>query len=474
MRAFKYIRVSDEEAARDGYSMIAQDTLLDRKLAEWGFDCVGSYSDDGYSAKNTKRPDFQRMMKDVDTKKPDVIVFWRLDRFTRNSRDFQKVMEGLDKKSCGIKSATESIDTTTAIGRFQLELTISLGQLERETTAERVHFVMEERHRKGFRNGAIAPYGYRLEGGKLFIVPEESEIIKEIYTIYQQPLSTRAIAKLFNQDIVKYPSGRGGNWTDHSIGYIITNPVYCGKLRWDGIISQGNHDPIITEDEYDEVQHMRTKRYVNHEKVCSDFYFTSVLKCGRCGYGMTGFTQHNNGKSVRAYRCIGRANYGVCNMPNLREQTIAEAFLASLDGDRAKKHLIVRDVIPQDNEHEQDSLKRQLEDVKRRRKKWQEAFAGEAISLDELRAHMDEEKAKEELIRSKLEAAPDISIRPRDEMLKLIESFRNLWYEIDDNMAKKKFIQFMFKDIIANSPVEKGISRRGKVIPVDIISWLIH
>jgi site-specific DNA recombinase len=490
MRAVKYIRVSDEEQEREGFSIEAQSALLDRKFAEWGFECVGTYIDPGFSAKNTKRPAFQRMLKELESTGAQAICFWRLDRFTRSTRDFQKIVETLELKKCGIKSATEHYDTTTAIGRFQLDLAISLGQLERETTAERVHFVMEERHRKGLRNGAVAPYGYSLADGQLTLNPQEAEVVRRIYELYQSPVSIQTIAKRFNAEGL--PKRELSKWSAFSIQYILTNPVYCGRIRWNyrklsgkrtyqEIIVDGSHEPIISQQEFDSVQQLKKRRYVLREKVSSPFHFTGVLRCGRCGYGMIGLTQRDNktGKSKRHYRCLGRVNYGICNMPFVQEKIIVDMFLKAMEEGSVhlRKLLQINEHVPVESNYDQELLKRDLEQIQKRRRKWQDAYANDVIDLETLKGRMEEERAKEEIVKGKLEpaAAQGKSQWSPDEIKEMLTTLRPLWHEIQDDAVKKKFVQDIFKSIVINSPVEKAVARPGKVIPVDIveINWNI-
>jgi site-specific DNA recombinase len=489
MRAFKYIRVSDDEQVAEGFSIEAQNALLDRKFAEWGFTCIGTYVDEGFSAKNMKRPDFQKMMKDVSTKSPQVIVFWRLDRFTRNSRDFQKMTETLEKQGCGIKSCTENIDTTTAMGRFQLELTISLGQLERETTSERVKFVMEERHRKGLRNGAVAPYGYDLVDGKLIINPAEAEVVKRIYELYERPMSDTAIAKLFNKEQV--PKRDADRWSPFSVQYILTNPVYCGKLRWNyrkqagkrthnEVIIEGTHEPIISVDHFDRIERIRNKRAIKREKVSSDFHFTGVLRCGRCGYGMVGVTKRlKDGQPSRFYRCLNRMHAGLCDMPNFKEKALTEAFLSALkvDSDQYKKLIVISDPLPTETDIDQANIQRELEQIKKRRRKWQDAYANDVITLDELKERNKEEKAKEEMILARLEPAathPAESQWSREEMLQVLSSIRDLWLTVDDELAKKRFIQEAFKEIVVDTELKNPKGGRFVFNKVNILDWKLN
>ena len=113
--------------------------------------------------------------------------------------------------------------------------------------------------------------------------------------------------------------------------------------------------------------------------------------------------------------------------------------------------------------------------MQRRRRKWQEAYANDVITLDELRGHMEEERRREEMIRERLEpaAASEVSEWSKEELIELISQFREAWHTVEDELAKKQFVQLVFKSIVIDSPVEKAVARPGKKIPVDIkeIIW---
>lgn len=486
MKAAIYIRVSTEEQAREGYSIESQREICTRFINERKYDLTEVYIDEGYSSKNLKRPDIQRMLKDIELHKFNILVFWRLNRLTRSVKDKEFLFELFDSKRIDIKSMSEELDTTTASGRMVTNILVSVAQGEREQTAENVHSTMYERAAIGLRNGAVAPYGYTIVDGKLIVVPDEAEVIKRIYDLYEKPLSFRAIAKLFNQEgIVKRGTSK---WADFTVQYILTNPVYCGKMRWNyrkasgkrthkEIITDGTHEPIITVEHFERIEQLRNRRAVKREKVSSDFHFTGVLRCNRCGYGMIGLTQRDNktGKSRRFYRCLGRSNYGICNMPIISEVALTEEFLNCLKEDNVmfQKLISVPDHVNVENDGGQDIIKREIESVHRRRKKWQEAYANDAITLDELKSHMDEERAKEEMLKARLEPATATvkSLRSKEEIIEVLQTLRSAWYEIKDELAKKTFIQEAYKEIIINTPVERGVARPGKLMPVDIVDW---
>lgn len=252
MRGIQYIRVSDEEQAIEGYSIQAQKALLDRKFAEWGASIAGVYIDDGYSAKDLRRPDIQRLLAELGDIRPDFIAFWKLDRWTRQGRDWHALNDRLKLFGVTLRSAIgENLSETTAFERFNVGLNVLLGQFEREQISERVHFVMLERHQNGLRNGAKRPYGYDLVNGKLIINQEQAKVIRNIFNWYASgEKGFREIAVVLNN------GPRDREWNYSNVRYTLMNPVYCGKLRWNyrkasgkptgqEVIAESDHEPII-------------------------------------------------------------------------------------------------------------------------------------------------------------------------------------------------------------------------------------
>jgi site-specific DNA recombinase len=479
MRAAIYIRVSTEEQSNEGFSIDAQKTLLMKKVEEYGYTFYDFYIDDGYSAKNMNRPALKRLISDVRNKAFDVVLFWRLDRFTRRSADFHKIIETLTQHNAGIKSATEPIDTTTAIGRFQLELSVLLGQLERETTAERVHFVMEDRHRKGHRQGAPAPLGYDMVNGELIINPVEAEVVKRIFKMYKENYGALAIAKQFNREGVPFIA----KWNYSTVYYIVTNPVYCGKIRWNyrkgrgertgrEILVDGNHEPIITEEEYEYIQHLRERRAREGKKASSDYPFTGVLRCARCGYGMIGSSRPLKEGRRRYYKCLGRFNYGSCDMPIIQESSVTDAFLNKLDFDKNDVDLFFHmdeAAATSDSESMVDQLRSELDAIQKRKKKWQEAYANDVISLDDLKERTEEDRQREEYIKSQLSSEPrkEKSYWTKDEIIQQLKELREAWHLIDNEAAKKNFINDAFDNIIIDTyddDIKGGPGRRVEAI----------
>lgn len=483
MRAALYIRVSTDEQAKEGYSIEAQKAILERKSAEFNYTVIKHYIDDGYSAKDTRRPALQQLLADAESKTFDVIIFWRLDRLTRNSRDFHKLTERLQMSSVGLKSINDPIDTTSAIGRFQLELSVSLAQLERETISERVYFVMEERARKGLRNGSFAAYGYDLVDGKLVVNQEEAVVVQRIFDMYLNNTGMNSIAHTLNRENI-LTSFKKTLWSAPSIKYILQNPVYIGKYRWgyqskthgktgNELINDTLHDPIVDISIFDRVQVAIQRRAVGGKKFTNDFLFSSVLHCGRCGRVMTGNGYMKAGKMYRTYKCSGKYDYGTCDFHYISEKAVENAFIKALNVTDAKiEEYFIGPETDKDERDRIESIQRELEAIANRKKRWQLAYANDALTLEELKEHTEEDRSREEFLKKQLE---DVPVRTKtywskEELISQIKHIRDSWHMINDNKAKKMFIQEGIEYITINTdPTSKvGQGARIKVLVTEM------
>lgn len=242
MRAALYARVSTEDQAKEGFSLDAQVKKMEAYCRVRGWEVAGTYRDEGYSGRNTERPEYQRMMGDSDSW--DLILVMKMDRIHRNSVNFALMMDDLREKGKEFNSMQDKFDTTTAMGRFVMDIMQRIAQLESEQIGERVRIGMEFKARNGTGVlGSGHPYGYVYEGGKLKVVTDEAHTVRAIYNMYVRGSTMEDIANFLNK--AEIPAKRGGQWNKQSIGNILHNPLYIGYQDWDGIIRKGEQEPIV-------------------------------------------------------------------------------------------------------------------------------------------------------------------------------------------------------------------------------------
>src|SRR5512133_2079674 len=142
------------------------------------------YDDGGYSGGSTDRPNLQRLLDDVRSRKIDIIVVYKVDRLTRSLADFAKLVELFDAHGVSFVSVTQQFNTTTSMGRLTLNVLLSFAQFEREVTSERIRDKIAASKRKGLWVGGVVPLGYQMKDGKIVIVEEEAELVRSIFRRY--------------------------------------------------------------------------------------------------------------------------------------------------------------------------------------------------------------------------------------------------------------------------------------------------
>jgi site-specific DNA recombinase len=121
------------------------------------------YDDGGYTGANMERPAIRRLLADVQGRKVDCVVVYKVDRLSRSIRDFAKIMEILDKHGTTFVSVTQQFNTTTSLGRLTLNILLSFAQFEREIISERTRDKQVLARKRGKWTGGHVPMGYDLE-----------------------------------------------------------------------------------------------------------------------------------------------------------------------------------------------------------------------------------------------------------------------------------------------------------------------
>jgi site-specific DNA recombinase len=253
-RVALYTRVSTEDQAKEGFSLDAQIDRLRMFAAAQGWIVAAEYIDEGHSGRTTKRPMYKRMMAERDHW--DTLLVMKMDRIHRNSRNFMAMMDLLTKEDKDFASVTESLDTSTAMGRFVMDIIQRIAQLESEQIGERVYVGMEQKAKTdGGSLGRPAPFGYEYGAESRFqVVVHEKPWIEGVFGRFQRNQGKQAIANWLNESGVQTRQGK--QWTVWSITTILTNPAYAGALHWQDQLQLSSHEAIIPPPVFDQVQDM--------------------------------------------------------------------------------------------------------------------------------------------------------------------------------------------------------------------------
>ena len=302
------------------------------------------FHDDGISGRAAeKRPGFQRMI--ATAKAPshpfDVIIVWKFSRFARNQEE-SIFYKSILRSKC--KVDVVSVSEPLIAGPFGslIERIIEwMDEFYSVRLAEEVKRSMTVNAKNGALQ-AIPSFGYRVENRQLVIVPEEAEIIREIFRRFIAGDAMFRIAKDLSARGVR--THRGNPFENRTIDYILNNPVYLGKLRWtptgrtrrnfkneDSIISAALHEPIIDAETWGAAQARCAelkKSYKRYGKPSSErkHWLCGVVRCSACGATLIWANPH-------FMKCNNYAHGRCTTTQHIAVEALEESFLAQLQHD---------------------------------------------------------------------------------------------------------------------------------------------
>ena len=197
-----YMRVSTEDQEREGFSLPEQKERLEAYCKFNGYKIIEYYTDTGISAKTGNfRPEYDRMLEDGKEGKINMIIALKLDRITRSSKDWESLMDYLEKFSVNIAFVNDDINTTTANGKMVSRIMMSVSQNEIERTSERTKIGLAGAIKQGHIPHQ-APLGYKHENKKLVVDPLTKDVVIRIFNLYYEGMSYQKISTLFNKEKV--------------------------------------------------------------------------------------------------------------------------------------------------------------------------------------------------------------------------------------------------------------------------------
>lgn len=345
---------------------------------------VKMYTDKGYSGKNTDRPAFQQLVKDIQAGKIGRVIVYRLDRISRSVLDFANVIDIFQKHQVDFVSTMEKFDTATPIGKAMLMIVMIFAQLERETIQQRIMDAYASRSKRGFYMGGRVPFGFGLKETvidgirtKMYdMIADEASVVQLVFSLYANPqtsfgdvtryLKERGITnrngKPFNRsrlrDMVINPvyvkadyalyeffKGQGTQLANSPEDFIGTNGAYLYSgndkkrktVSLDGhILVLAPHNGFIDSDTWIKCR----SKCLNNSAVAKPVkakatWLAGKIKCAHCGYALNAKTYHCKTKADnRYYLCFNQYSESNCHFGSLNADTVDAIVL-----DEMKKKL---------------------------------------------------------------------------------------------------------------------------------------
>lgn len=257
LRCAVYTRKSSEEGLEQDFNSLhaqreACEAFIKSQKHEGWHLIKTAYDDGGISGGTMERPALKQLLADINARRVDVVVVYKVDRLTRSLADFAKMVEIFDAHGVSFVSVTQQFNTTSSMGRLTLNVLLSFAQFEREVTGERIRDKIAASKKKGMWMGGGVPLGYEVKERKLLIVPKNAETVRHIFRRYLELGCVRLVQKEITEQGIR--SLRGYVISRGILYNILSNPIYIGQIRHKGVCHSGQHEGIIDQDLWDQVQ----------------------------------------------------------------------------------------------------------------------------------------------------------------------------------------------------------------------------
>jgi site-specific DNA recombinase len=325
MKTVAYARVSSKEQEKEGFSIPAQQKLLQGYAQARRFNIVQEYIDIE-TAKQTGRTNFEEMVRYL-KKHPNIrtVLAEKTDRLYRNLKDWVTLDE-LDIEIHFVKEGVIISRESKSSEKFVHGIKVLMAKNYIDNLSEEARKGQQEKAEQGIWP-TKAPLGYRnVSGadGKRVIAPDPAigPIITQLFGWYATgTLSLKELAEQARSEGLVHRQ-TGGTLSVSSIQLILRNRIYSGEFEWHERRYKGKHEPLISRELWERVQGMLDKR--NARKTHSTkrgFAFSGLISCGHCGCALVGEVKK---RRYVYYHCTGFK--GKCAEPYVREEVISERF----------------------------------------------------------------------------------------------------------------------------------------------------
>lgn len=291
---------------------------------------VGEYIDRALSAKTDNRPEFQQMIKDSSKGIFDVVLVWKLDRFSRNRYDSAHYKNILKKNGVKVVSATEAI-SQGAEGILLESMLEGYAEYYSAELAEKINRGLTENALKCKYNGGTVALGFTIDSEQHYqINPTTAAIIRQIFSDYLAGKTQSEIKDELNAKGLKNNTGR--KFTVNNIANILKNRRYAGDYVYSGTVIENGIPAIIPRDTFNKVQELLAinKKAPARHKAIDDYLLTTKLYCGDCKAFMVGESGNGKTKRYAYYKCVNNKRSKTCNKKPVKKDWIEDIVIGQV------------------------------------------------------------------------------------------------------------------------------------------------
>ena len=372
LRVAAYCRVSTKEEEQASSYEAQCEYYTDKIMSNKEWTMAGIFADEGITGTSTKkRTEFLRMIRQCKQKKIDLILTKSIQRFARNTLDCINYTRILRQLGIGVLFEKENINSLPTDSEFMITMYGAMAQSESESISGNIRRGRQMHAKVGtLKVPCYRLYGYEKDAdGKFRVIPEQAEIVRELYKRYESGASLRNLKEWLEESQIKTVLGTD-DWSISVIKGILTNEKYCGdvllqKTFCTDVISKkivknvgqmaqyympDHHEAIVSREQYNAVKAEMARRSAlrspSKEAVTGRSCYTSKyalsdrLFCGECGTLYRRKTRNVKGNIYHEWRCISRLEYGkkYCHeSPTLREIPLQSAILAAINSAMSMK-----------------------------------------------------------------------------------------------------------------------------------------
>lgn len=514
INAALYPRVSTERQVLQGFSLEAQKENLAHFALSQGWNIFDSYADEGISGKNVKdRPGVRRLIEDIKAKKIDVVVLYKFDRLTRDSRDTEDFIELIQQYGIMVYTLSGGmVDVSTPSGRFNTRILGAAAQFERETTIDRVVDGFIKKVKNGYSLCSSTPsYGYdRPKHQEIQTINEkEAKVVRRIFSLYNKGKTFTEICDILNSENIptknhgKVLKKRGNNeyytvnsiWQPKTVRLILSNENYIGNVRYGinreqvtieeaadyknrkkGFITKGLHEAIIDEKTWETAQERLSKIRRTHRTNLpkDDVYYCGKLVCGLCGHPLTTNRTNKRRKDGsilvhNGYRCINREKK-LCTALGMSHKKVEKAFLDYIE--RIEEFSDIEKMEPSNNLDEKDlelaSLKKRAAQKNNKLKEIMKLFMDDKLEYNDFQIMKETLEKDYQGIEKEIKMIESLHTptEVKKNKIEIAKSIKEHWLYLTNKEKQDFLTQFIEKIVIVNKSKDK-INGKPEIIEIN-------